>query len=942
MKPPAHPKRPFPGNNGAGCSGPRNGAEVPPGRERTASLRENPPSPSAIPLPTPARRTSLGRWLPAWSPAFVGRGRGRWCALALVGLGCWPAQPLQAAPAVSGFSPTRGIAGTQVTVNGSGFTNARRVLFNDAPADFRLVSANQLVAVVPFDAITGPIRVEDASSVGSSATAFMAAPRITNFTPARSGTNGTVSIEGFNFSDVTNVLFGATPARFSATTPKQIRTTVPQGATNTPAARITVESPAGRFVSSNDFTVIGPAPVVDGFWPIAGAPGAQITIEGVNLADLSLVEFGSVASTRVVQVTETQINADVPAGAVLGSAKITVTTTKGTALSTNDFLVTRAPVITNFTPAYGKAGYTLVTIEGINFTNLTGVGFNGRSITTQPPTPSTPHSFQVQVPSGATTGLISVTNNYGSGRSAANFVVGAPVIEEIQPLEGKVGDNVSLWGANLTNSTIRFNGVAASFTVTGQAPELLQVKVPSGATTGPISASNSVGIFVSSRDFTVYGGGPLLAAFNPAAGARHTQVILEGRNFFPPVTVRFNGVVDPYAYAASSSQITAYVPAGAQTGPVSVTTPNGSTTNSQIFYVPPQLTGFSPTAAPVGDSIALSGTNFIGTTEVTFNNVPAEFTVAASNRIDAIVPAGATAGPIRVVAPAGAFITTTTFKILPRITSFEPILGPAGTKVTVRGTSFLPVTQLRFNNTLASLNIISASEIQTTVPANASTGPIRLTTPDGAVASTSDFTVTTGSDLTLRHLTAPAFAEPGLEQTWTLEVTNRGPSIVTGVQLTDYLPPGVILLSATSSQGSCNTNPTNPITCSLGVLNARATATLTIVGLPTTEGYLLTNRAAVTMTEEEYNVGDNTSIAVSTFLHESSRTLNIPQLTGATQLVVSWPTSAAPWQLQWTPTLGATNTWTAATPAPVAVGGWYMVTNSIQSTNDRFYRLYLP
>ncbi len=862
--------------------------------------------------------------------------------LALAGLAAWLVQSLQAAPAVSNFTPTRGVAGTQITVNGSGFTGALRVLFHDAVADFRLVSASQLVAVVPFDAITGPIRVEDASSVGSSAASFMAAPRITDFNPARSGTNGTVSIEGLNFSDVTNVLFGATPATFSATTPKQIHARVPQGATNTPVAPITIESPAGRFVSSNAFTVIGPAPVVDGFWPIAGAPGAPVAIAGVNFTNITAVQFGNVASTRVVQVTETQIHADVPASAVLGNAKITVTTAKGTAVSASDFLVTRAPVITNFTPAYGKAGYTQVTIEGLNFTNLTGVGFNNRSITTQPPKPPTPYSFQVQVPAGATTGLISVTNNYGSGRSAANFVVGAPVIEEFQPLEGKVGDNVSLWGANLTNSTIRFNGVAATFTVTGQTPELLQVKVPSGATTGPISASNSAGVFVSSRDFTVYGGGPLLTAFSPAAGARHTQVILEGRNFFPPVTVRFNGVVDPYAYAAASSQITAYVPAGAQTGPISVTTPNGSTTNSQAFYVPPQLTGFSPAAAPAGDSIVLSGTNFIGTTEVAFNGVPADFTVAASNRIDAIVPAGATAGPIRILAPAGAFITATTFKILPRITSFEPTLGPAGTKVTVRGTGFLPVTQLRFHNSLASFTIVSASEIQATVPGNGATGPIRLTTPDGAVASTSDFTVTTGSDLTARHLTAPTWAEPNLEQTWILEVTNRGPSIVTGVQLTDYLPPGVTLVSATPSQGTCNTNLASPVVCDLGILNARATATLTIVGLPTTEGYLLTNRATVTMAEEEYNVGDNTSVAVSTFLRESSRTLNIPQLTGTTQLVVSWPTSAVPWQLQWTPTLGATNTWTIATPAPVAVGGFYMVTNSIQSTSDRFYRLYLP
>jgi len=50
--------------------------------------------------------------------------------------GCLHAAALCAAPAVGGFSPSSGKPGVQVIIDGSGFSSAIQVQFNNTPADF--------------------------------------------------------------------------------------------------------------------------------------------------------------------------------------------------------------------------------------------------------------------------------------------------------------------------------------------------------------------------------------------------------------------------------------------------------------------------------------------------------------------------------------------------------------------------------------------------------------------------------------------------------------------------------------------------------------------------------------------------------------------------------------------------------------------------------------
>ncbi len=155
---------------------------------------------------------------------------------------------------------------------------------------------------------------------------------------------------------------------------------------------------------------------------------------------------------------------------------------------------------------------------------------------------------------------------------------------------------------------------------------------------------------------------------------------------------------------------------------------------------------FTPKNSPVGASVVVTGTRFTGATQVFFGSSSdaAQFTVDSDTQITAIVPTGSTTGSIRVVTPNGIAISGNDFEVSPSpvITNFTPNSGPTGTIVVIEGITLSDTTQVAFGDTLASFTLVNATKIRATVPVGATSGKIRLTTPVGTIASTSNFIVT--------------------------------------------------------------------------------------------------------------------------------------------------------------------------------------------------------
>ncbi|MEL6894298.1 MAG: DUF11 domain-containing protein, partial [Actinomycetota bacterium] len=78
-------------------------------------------------------------------------------------------------------------------------------------------------------------------------------------------------------------------------------------------------------------------------------------------------------------------------------------------------------------------------------------------------------------------------------------------------------------------------------------------------------------------------------------------------------------------------------------------------------------------------------------------------------------------------------------------------------------------------------------------------------------------------DVGVDKTAAPDPVIAGNDVSYTITVTNDGPSTAVGVQVDDTLPPGLDLIDVTSSQGNCTAVP-----CDVGTLAVGASATVTI------------------------------------------------------------------------------------------------------------------
>jgi len=184
------------------------------------------------------------------------------------------------------------------------------------------------------------------------------------------------------------------------------------------------------------------------------------------------------------------------------------------------------------------------------------------------------------------------------------------------------------------------------------------------------------------------------------------------------------------------------------------------------------VTGFTPNSglpnklgACPGNTIQISGSGFVNdgpasALNVSFNGAttgpPGQggLILGSDSTIYAVVPAGATSGPITVtdaagsvVAPGGSFyvnpcpqVSLATAESNPSAAAgvastpsflgrhaVEPTSGKPGTTVTLTGYDMLSVTGVSFGSVKASFSIVSPTQITATVPKGATTGKIKVT-----------------------------------------------------------------------------------------------------------------------------------------------------------------------------------------------------------------------
>ncbi len=670
------------------------------------------------------------------------------------------------APAIG---PTSG--GNTVFITGTGFFGATAVDFGGTAAtSYTVNSPTQITAIVPAGS-AGSVDVTVTTAGGTSSTSpadqyeYAPPPTVTLLNPKSGPSAGgtTVIITGTVFVDVSTVYFGSTPATsFIVNSATQI-TAIDPAQTGPTQVDVTVTAIGGTSsdVSTDLFTY---QPSVTGLSPASGTSsgGLTVTISGTNLQSASAVMFGNTPAASFTMVSATQITAVTPFH-TSGIVNVTVITVGGTSpvVAADQFTyVPGQPSVASVSPDTGSTnGAATVTITGTNFFAATSVFFGSSaalSFTVNSPTQITATSPPFEQ------GVVNVTVTTAGGTSPIfsadqfSYQASQPAVGSISVSGGSTngGTTVTITGTNLFAATaVLFGSVKASnfmavspteVTVTSPAevPGTVDITVATAGGTSPTSASDL---------FTYTAVPPTLTSINPNMGGTSggTLVTITGTNLASTTGVSFGGIAAISFKVLSNTQVEATSPPqGVETVDILVTTTGGSTTPTladEFTYVTaPVVAGLSVSGGSTagGYIVTITGSNFAGTSAVSFGNIAAtNFTVVSSNQITAVAPPHA-ADPVAVTVTNNGMTSVTNstvdqfLYVTPAsVTGLSQTTGSTagGYTVNIVGSNFTTASTVSFGSVPAtSFTVQSSTQIVATVPTqSAGTVAVTVTTLAG-------------------------------------------------------------------------------------------------------------------------------------------------------------------------------------------------------------------
>jgi uncharacterized repeat protein (TIGR03803 family) len=138
---------------------------------------------------------------------------------------------------------------------------------------------------------------------------------------------------------------------------------------------------------------------------------------------------------------------------------------------------------------------------------------------------------------------------------------------------------------------------------------------------------------------------------------------LDGSSFQKIAEFNFSDGADPASWGPALTQ-------GSDGSLYGTTVGGGSQGGGTVFQLNlgltpplPSVRLLQPSSGAPGATVRLAGNHLLGLTAVSFNGTPAAFTAINVNYADAVVPPGATTGPITVTTMNGSAATTTSFTV---------------------------------------------------------------------------------------------------------------------------------------------------------------------------------------------------------------------------------------------------------------------------------------
>ena len=404
-------------------------------------------------------------------------------------------------PAIASVVQASGVVGTPVVINGAYFGTSQgssTVTFNGVAAAPTGWTDTQIHISVPTGSTSGPV-VVTVNGVASNGFTFTvdATPTITGISPTSGAAGTVVTITGTNLGDAADsvqVLFGGASVTMAGQNENSLTATLPANAV--PGSVSVTVNLNGSRSNGISFTVIA-TPTISSVNPSSGVSGTPVSLSGTNFGSSqgsSTVTFNGVPAASITSWSTTTISAVPPSNVTTGPLVVVVNSIPST--STNNVFTVTNPAIGSVVPPAGAPG-SIVTLNGSGF-QLSGsqaiqVLFNGASYT---PNQFTSTSVLAEVPSGATSGTLTVVVGGVSSNGVAFTVEPSPTITSVSPSTGPFGSNGTAapvtisgtgFGAVQSNSTVNFYGSSTGPAVNSWSDTSISLWVPPDATTGPLT-----------------------------------------------------------------------------------------------------------------------------------------------------------------------------------------------------------------------------------------------------------------------------------------------------------------------------------------------------------------------------------------------------------------------------------------------------------------------
>lgn len=333
----------------------------------------------------------------------------------------------------------------------------------------------------------------------------------------------------------------------------------------------------------------------------------------------------------------------------------------------------------------------------------------------------------------------------------------APTITGFRATGGNApASSITISGSNFSGTTsVTVGGVAAR--VTAVTDNQLTVEVPENAVSGPISVTTPGGRVDSTQRFSAQ---PRITGFKPEPdNSPGSTMVISGLNLEGVTSVLF-GTKESNVFIGTKTptEIRVAIPQNAVTGPLTVQSPNGNHTSTNVFKAVPVINDITRTAGR-GEEVVITGINLDNTVDVKFGNVSAEeITEKLKDKVTVKVPSNPVNGQITVEtfngnkAKSGA---DKTFTLIERPTatgiavgSGQPVAtasAAVGTTIHIHGTNLKTVKEVKFEGTDPLKTFTDPAptdeKITVQVPTGAKTGTIKVKTKGGEV-TTGQLTIT--------------------------------------------------------------------------------------------------------------------------------------------------------------------------------------------------------